>query len=424
MDKLFPGDIGKIDYMSPLGEQQVRMANLSVLGSHKVNGVSALHSQILKDDLFHDFFLATPDKFTNVTNGIAYRRWLCQSNPGLAALIDRCIGTSYRMDHHRLEDFSRFRDHSEVQAELEKIKRANKARMSDKINASCGIKTDPDSVFIVQAKRLHEYKRQLMNIMRIIDLYHQLRENPDLEMQPETYLFAAKTAPSYYIAKEIIQLICKVSQEIEADPRIREKLRVVFLENYSVSMAETLMPAVEISEQISLAGKEASGTGNMKMMINGAVTIGTMDGANVEIYEAVGPDNIFIFGQTEEQVRDNLEKGYCSKKLYNQNERLKQVVDSIGTGFAGKSFANLKSYLLQPSYSIADPYMCMLDFEDYCRAHDEMRAAYADRPRWNAMSIDNIAKAARFAADNSIRRYAEEIWNAKPFTSAEQQADK
>ena len=410
----FPGDTGKIDYMSILGGGQVHMANLAVIGSHKVNGVSELHSQILKDDLFHDHFMMDQDKFTNVTNGIAYRRWLCQANPKLAELIDDCIGSDYRLDAERLEDFSRFRSDSSVHERLEKIKRDNKIRLSNRIKRDAGVDVDPDSIFIVQAKRLHEYKRQLMNAMRIISRYLDLKENPGKEMRPETYIFAAKAAPSYYLAKDIIQLICKLGDEINSDPVISKKMKVIFLENYSVSLAEMLMPAAEISEQISLAGKEASGTGNMKMMINGAITIGTLDGANVEIRKAVGPDSIYIFGQTDEEVRETLSKGYSAQALYESDPVLKKVIDRIGEGFSGRAFHELKDYLIKPSYSIADPYMCMCDFEDYCRVHDRMQADYEDRTLWNTMSIDNIAKAARFAADRSIRDYARRIWNTKP----------
>ena len=410
----FPGDHGKVDYTAVLGGGQVRMANLSVIGSHKVNGVSALHSQILKDDLFHDYFLAQPDKFTNVTNGIAYRRWLCQANPELASLIDDCIGTDYRRDDRRLEDFFRYREDAAVCERLEQIKRDNKARFADKMKKKSGVEIDPDSIFIVQAKRLHEYKRQLMNALRIISRYQMLKDDPNIDMRPETYLFAAKAAPSYFLAKRVIELICKLGEEIDRDPVISSKLKVVFLENYSVSMAESLMPATEISEQISLAGKEASGTGNMKMMINGAVTIGTLDGANVEIREAVGPDSIFIFGKREHEVRQALQDGYNAYDVYANDPVLKRAVDSLQRGFAGKSFDVLNDYLLMPSYSIADPYMCLLDFEDYCRAHDDIQAAYEDRRRWNTMSIENIAKAARFAADRSIRDYADRIWNTAP----------
>ena len=413
MEEVFPGDEGKIDWMTPIAQGQVRMANLSVLGSQSVNGVSALHSEILKDDLFHDFYLATPEKFTNVTNGIAYRRWLCQSNPKLAGLIDSCIGPDYRKNADLLEKFADFADDPSVGEQVLSIKRENKVRMSNLIKKTTGIAPDPDSIFIVQAKRLHEYKRQLLNALRIISRYQKLKENPDLDMRPETYLFAAKTAPNYYLAKSIIQLICKIGEEIEKDPKIRSKMRVMFLENYSVTMAEHLMPATDISEQISLAGKEASGTGNMKMMINGAVTIGTMDGANVEMHEAVGGDNIFIFGQNAEEVQDNL-RSYDSRRLYETDPVIKAAVDALGTGFAGTDFNNLKQYLIQKTYSIADPYMCLADFNDYCRVHKEIQDAYEDRKRWAHMSIINTAKASRFAADRSIREYADNIWHTKP----------
>lgn len=414
MEIIFPGDEGKIDYMAPLGEKQVRMANLSVIGSHKVNGVSELHSEILKNTLFHDFYMAWPEKFTNVTNGIAYRRWLCQSNPELASLLDECIGSDYRKDAWKLQGFINFRDDAEVGKKLEKIKRDNKVKMSNKIKADTGIAPDPDSLFIVQAKRLHEYKRQLLNAMRIINRYQMLRENPDTSMRPETYLFAAKTAPNYFMAKYIIQMIYEIGREIEKDPKIASKLKVIFLENYSVSMAECLMPATDISEQISLAGKEASGTGNMKMMINGAVTIGTMDGANVEMYNAVGDDSIFIFGQDVTEVTDNLKNGYDAKALYDSDPRIKAAVDAMEKGFNGKTFENIKKYLLEPSYSIADPYMCLKDFDSYCKVHDDIQKAYEDKPRWDRMSATNIAMSARFAADRSIKDYAERIWFTKP----------
>ncbi|MBQ3924683.1 MAG: glycogen/starch/alpha-glucan phosphorylase, partial [Firmicutes bacterium] len=249
---------------------------------------------------------------------------------------------------------------------------------------------------------------------RIISRYQQLKRDPSSITRPETYLFAAKAAPSYFHAKTVIQLLSYISREIESDPQVSKMLKVVFLENYSVSMAEALMPAAEISEQISLAGKEASGTGNMKMMINGAITIGTEDGANVEIHEAVGDDSIFIFGQREDEVRNNLLAGYNARQYYDQNDRIREAVDALGAGFAGKSFADLRSYLLDGSYSIADPYMCLADFDDYCRAHDDMAEAYEDRTRWNTMSVDNIAKAARFSADRSIADYARDIWHTKP----------
>lgn len=414
MFKKFPGDKGKVDYMSIISDSYVRMANLSVIGSHKVNGVSALHSDILKNSLFRDFYMVTPEKFTNVTNGIAYRRWLCQSNPELSSLLDDCIGTDYRKNAEGLEGFLKFQDDETVLKELGRIKYDNKVKFSDFVHKAEGIMPDPDSVFIVQAKRLHEYKRQLLNALRIISRYLELLENPNKEMRPETYFFAAKTAPNYYIAKSIIQLIAKIGAEIEKNPKIAAKLRVIFLENYNVSMAEKLMPATEISEQISLAGKEASGTGNMKMMINGAVTIGTMDGANVEIFESVGKDNIFIFGQDTKTVNKNLSRGYKPSKRYAENPALRKAVDRLEVGFDGLSFAELRKYLLEGTYGIPDPYMCLEDFADYCRAHDDMSQSYEDTLAWNKMSLVNIAKSGRFSADRSILDYARDIWFTEP----------
>ena len=414
MNHVFPGDWGKINYMAPLDSQRVHMANLSVIGSHCVNGVSALHSEILKDDLFHDFYLWVPERFTNVTNGIAYRRWLCQSNPELSALLDETIGPDYRLQYKKLRDFTSYKDDAAVQKRVEEIKRKNKALFSDVVQKDTGISLDPDAIFIVQAKRMHEYKRQLLNALRIISRYQMLRENPNIDMRPEVYLFGAKAAPSYFLVKFVIQLICKLGEEINNDPVISKKLKVLFLENYRVSLAEKLMPATEVSEQISTAGKEASGTGNMKMMINGAVTIGTLDGANVEISESVGPENIFIFGQKADEVDQNLRAGYRSRTFYESNDILKAAVDALDRGFAGTSFSNLKSYLLDPTYSIADPYMCLADFGDYCRVHQELQDAYEDRKRWNSMSIVNIGEAARFAADRSIEDYARDIWHASP----------
>ena len=296
---------------------------------------------------------------------------------------------------------------------LEQIKRENKLRLVDRIK-SYGVEApDPDSIFIVQAKRMHEYKRQLMNALRIISRYIEIKNDPDSVERPETYFFAAKAAPTYYLAKFIIQLIWDLGKEIDRDPQVRDKLKVIFLENYSVSMAETLMPATDISEQISLAGKEASGTGNMKMMINGALTIGTLDGANVEMREAVGPDNIYIFGQTTPEVTQHLQEGYVARDIYNSDPLLKETIDMLGRGFNGKDFNNLKNYLLEPSYSIADPYMCLYDFADYRRVHRIAQEDYEDKKLWYSKSATNIAMAARFSADRSIRDYARDIWHTK-----------
>ena len=408
----FPGDWDKIDRMSVFSHGQVRMANLSVIGSHKVNGVSALHSEIIKESVFKDFYDVWPDKFTNVTNGIAHRRWLCQSNPELCSLLSDCIGDGFVMDAEKLSAFKKFENDESVLKRLNKIKKIKKEQFCAYAKATEGVSLDPDSLFDVQAKRLHEYKRQLMNAMHVIALYNDLRENPDLPVQPRTFVFGTKAAPGYYLAKEIIKLIWSLGKDIEKNPKIAEKLRVVFMENYSVSMAEKMMPAAEISEQISQAGKEASGTGNMKFMINGALTVGTLDGANVEMQEACGAENIFIFGLTAEEVEELWKKGYNATEYYSRNPRLERVIDSLNRGFNGTSFSNIASYLVKGS-PVADPYMCMADFGAYCDIHAKAEETYRDKMKWAKMSLNNIAAAGRFSADRSVREYAEKIWGLK-----------
>ncbi len=409
----FPGNWDKISRMAILGNGQVRMANLSVVGSHHTNGVSKLHSDILTKTVFRDYADMYPDRFTNVTNGIAHRKWLCYSNPRLASLLDECIGDGYRKDAFELEKLLKFENDDSVLKRLEEIKHANKVDFSNYISNRYGTAIDPDSIFDVQAKRLHEYKRQLLNALNIIALYTALLENPSLDVQPQTFIFGAKAAPGYYLAKDILRLICYIAADIEKNPVIREKIRVVFLENYNVTLAEHLMPAADVSEQISLAGKEASGTGNMKFMINGAVTIGTLDGANVEIAEQVGDDNIFIFGLRAHEVDELWKKGYASSGYYMRSPELKRAIDRLAVGFNGRSFTDIANYLLF-SHGVSDPYMCLADFEDYYSTHQSLVAAYGDRDRWNRMALNNIAKAGIFAADRSIRDYAENIWNTVP----------
>ena len=408
----FPGNWDRISKMSVIGYGQVRMANLSVIASHHVNGVSKLHSQILKDNTFKDFYRMYPEKFDNVTNGVAHRRWLCYSNPKLASLIDECIGTGYRHNPEELANFAKFADDSAVKERMRAIKHENKIRFADLLYRKTGKKIDTHSVFDVQIKRLHEYKRQLLNALNIIGLYLDLKENPDLDVQPQTFLFGAKAAPGYDMAKRIIKLICMIGKDIEQNPRIREKMNVVFLEDYNVSMAETLVPSAEISEQISMAGKEASGTGCMKLMINGALTIGTLDGANVEMLAAAGKENMFIFGLTADEVERLWLEGYRSTNYYTGNERLAKIVNFLSYGFAGESFADIATYLLG-GYGIADPYMCLADFESYRTTHEAMIQAYQDKDRWNRMSLLNVAAAGHFAADRSIEEYAQRFWNLK-----------
>ena len=410
--KFFPGNWNSISRMSVIGYGEVRMANLSVIASHSVNGVSKLHSDILKSATFKDFYKMYPYKFDNVTNGIAHRRWLCYSNPKLAELLDSCIGTGYRKNPEELSEFAKFADDKAVLAAVRDIKHQNKIAFSNLLMKKTGRAIDTHSVFDVQIKRLHEYKRQLLNALNIIGIYLDLKENPNLDIQPQTFIFGAKAAPGYHMAKQIIKLLCYISRDIEQNPAIREKLRVVFLEDYNVSLAESLIPSAEISEQISLAGKEASGTGCMKLMINGALTIGTLDGANVEMLAAAGDDNMFIFGLTSNEVDELWLRGYNSALYYANNDRLKRIVDYLNVGFAGESFSDIATYLLS-GYGISDPYMCLADFESYRQTHEKAIEAYRDRERWNRMSLMNIASAGHFAADRSIEEYANRIWNLK-----------
>lgn len=405
----FPGNWDKVGRMSIINHGQIRMANLSVVGSHKVNGVSALHSDILKTNTFKDFNDMYPGKFLNVTNGIAHRRWLCYSNPRLASLLDETIGNGYRTDASKLVGFLKYQDDESVLNRLAEIKHSNKVDFSNYMKRTAGVDIDPDSIYDVQVKRIHEYKRQLLNAIHIISVYCALKDNPDLDIKPVTYMFGGKAAPGYYMAKDIIRLICYISADIQKHPKIKEKLNVLFLENYNVSLAEKLIPTADVSEQISLAGKEASGTSNMKFMINGAVTIGTLDGANVEMCEEVGRDNIYIFGHTAEEVDELWKKGYASSYYYNRNESLKKAIDYLQTGFNGRSFSDIANYLLF-SYGIADPYMCLADFDFYQDAHKELVDAYGNKLEWNKKSLINIAKAGKFAADRSIEDYARDIW--------------
>ena len=409
---VFPGNWNRISNMAVIGYNQVRMANLSVIGSHTVNGVSALHSDILKETVFKDFYRMYPEKFTNVTNGVAHRRWLCYSNPGLAGLLDETIGSDYRKSPEKLADFRKFENDKSILTRLGEIKKDNKTAFSNYLFNKSGVKIDPNSLYDVQVKRLHEYKRQLLNALNIISIYNDLRENPNLDIRPQTFIFGAKAAPGYTMAKNIIKLICMLSKDIDSNPRIREKLKVVFLEDYNVSLAEALIPSAEISEQISLAGKEASGTGCMKMMINGALTIGTYDGANVEMVAETGNENMFIFGLTCNEVEQMWLSGYQSTMFYTGNERLRRAVDALGIGFAGESFRDISSYLLQ-GHGVADPYMCLADFESYRQAHEKALAVYKNPEEWNRMSLVNIAAAGKFASDRSIEEYAKNIWKLK-----------
>ena len=408
----YPGDWARSDRMSIFSHGQVKMANLAVIASHTVNGVSHLHSEIIKKSIFKDFAELWPNKFTNVTNGIAHRRWLCQSNPELSALLTDCIGDGFVMDASKLIEFKKYENDAEVLNKLNRIKDKKKKQFADYAFRHQGIIIDPNTVFDVQAKRMHEYKRQLLNTLYIISLYNDLKENQDMDVLPKTFIFGAKAAPGYYFAKQVIRLICELSEDIRKNPKINKKLNVVYMEDYNVSMAEKLMPSTEISEQISQAGKEASGTGNMKFMINGALTIGTLDGANVEMKEACGDENIFIFGLTASEVDDLWRKGYSSSDYYRNNEKLQKVVKALNEGFNGVKFDEIANYLLYGT-PVADPYMCLADFNSYYATHVKADEAYRNRKLWAKMSLNNIATAGVFSADRSIKEYAENIWHLK-----------
>lgn len=406
-------DVDKINRMSIVGGGAVRMANLSVIGSHKVNGVSALHSEILKKTVFSDFYGIEPQKFTNVTNGIDHRRWLLYSNPGLVSLLDECIGTEYKKNTEKISEFSKFRDDPAVLERLLQIKKENKDRMVKYAEAEKGVTLDADMLFDVHIKRMHEYKRQLLNVLRIISIYNALLEDPGLDITPQCFIFSAKAAPGYYHAKQLIKLINRLGNDIAKRPEMKGKLSVVFLENYCVSLAEKLIPSAEISEQISLAGKEASGTGNMKLMMNGAVTIGTLDGANIEMREQLGGKSFYVFGLETHEVDALWSSGYSSVSYYNSSDILQGVIKSLNRGFDGVSFEDFSQYLLYGK-GVPDPYMCIADFGSYLDVHDRMISDYADKKLWAQMSLDNIASSGFFSSDRSVREYADNIWGMKP----------
>ena len=405
-------DESKIYRMAPLNDGYVKMANLAVIGSHCVNGVSALHSEILKDDVFHDFYEEEPHKFTNVTNGIAHRRWLNQSNPKLAGLITDLIGSDYIYDADKLQGLAKYKDDAAVLKQLQEIKRSTKERLAAYLKKTQNEVVDPASLFDVQVKRLHEYKRQHMNALNILATYQWLRENPNAEFTPHTYFFGAKAAPGYYFAKQIIQFIAALAKMINSDPKVNKKLKVVFVENYSVTWAELLTPAAEISEQISLAGTEASGTSNMKFMINGAITLGTLDGANVEIHETVGDENIILFGMTASQVEELKRAGYQPTNQYQNDGLIHRAMDEMAS-MNGGQFRDIFNALLRE-----DRYMALADLRSYHDAQHRAMELYGDQTGWNRMSLLNIAGAGRFAADRAIREYAGNIWHASPVPPA------
>ena len=407
--KAFPGDQGKIDYMAIIGDNQVRTANICAYTCHAINGVSKLHSEIIKDSVFHDYFLYKPQAFKNVTNGIAYRRWLLCSNPGLTHLLEETIGDGFKTDASELKKLEKFVDDKTVQAAAAKVKRENKANFANYLQKATGQVIDPDSIFDCQVKRMHEYKRQHLNALNIAAEYLYLKNNPNAEFTPKTYIFGAKAAPGYYMAKQMIRMICKLGKLVDEDPAVRGKLRIVYLEDYCVSLSERLMPASEVSEQISLAGTEASGTGNMKFMLNGAITLGTLDGANVEIADAAGHENEIIFGMLTPEVNALKGMGYHPNAFINGDNTAMAVLDFLEKGWNGENFNEVTSNLRN-----SDPYMVMADFKDYRLAQHDLQELYRDKQKWNHMSLKNISNAGIFSADRSIMDYARDIWGATP----------
>ena len=408
----FYHDPAKTAKLAIIWDGGVRMANLCIAGSMAVNGVSALHSEILRKDLFKDACQMQPDKFKNVTNGIDHRRWVSQINPGLDSLIrDLTGGDGYLTHPMDLKKLEQYVNDTSVLSRLDDIKKANKQAFAAFAKKQQGVVLNTDAIFDVQVKRLHEYKRQLLNVLQIIYLYQRLQDDPDLSIPPQTFLFGAKAAPGYAVAKRIIHLINSLADQVNSDPLCRDRLQVVFLENYRVSLAEMLMPASEVSQQISTAGKEASGTGNMKFMINGALTVGTLDGANVEMHELLGDENMFLFGLKADEV-EHLRHTYDPQLLYQRDPVLRRAVDTLKTGFRdGVTYEDIWQRLLTDTDGPADQYMVLADFAAYCDAESRMRHTYEDRNRWNAMSLTNIARSGVFAADRAIAQYADTIWH-------------
>jgi len=412
--KVDEGAIGRMSLIEEGPVKQVRMANLAVVGSHSVNGVAALHTDLLKRELFKDFHELWPEKFNNKTNGVTPRRWLNQANPALAKSISEVIGPEWLTDATLLRRLEPLAEDSGFRRLFRSIKRDNKARLAEIVRAENGISLDLDSIFDVQVKRIHEYKRQLLNILRIASEYLRMKEDRSYDPAPRAYLFGGKAAPGYALAKWIIKLANSVGEVVNRDVDVKGRITVAFLKNYRVSLAERIFPASEVSEQISTAGKEASGTGNMKFAMNGALTIGTLDGANVEIREEVGAENFFLFGLTVEQVAALRKRGYDPWEYYRNDRRLKAVIDAVASGVFSPGEPALFRPVVESLLNGGDPYLVLADFAAYCAAQDEVDKAYRDPERWTRMAILNVARTGKFSSDRTIREYAEEIWRVRP----------
>lgn len=415
--KKYPKDMKKLGIMSIIEEgehKNVKMANLSIVGSHSVNGVAALHTEILKESCFKNFYNLWPEKFNNKTNGITQRRWLKLCNPELAKLITDTIGSEWVTDLYKLKDLENFVDDPNFRKKFTEIKLNNKKAFAKYILDHNGIEVNPDSMFDSQVKRIHEYKRQLLNILHVIALYNRIKDNPEKDFVPRTVIFAGKAAPGYYMAKLVIKLSNAIANVVNNDPDVKDRLKVVFVQNYSVSIAEKLIPAADLSEQISTAGMEASGTGNMKFALNGALTIGTLDGANVEIKEEVGDDNIFIFGLNTEEVQNLKYSGYNPREYYHKNGELRRVLDMIENGYFSPEQPELFHPIIKSLLDYGDQFMLLADFEAYLYKQDEVSKTFLDQEKWTTMSIYNVARVGKFSTDRTIKQYAEEIWDVKP----------
>jgi starch phosphorylase len=404
-------DHSKREKLEIIYDGQVRMANLCIVASHSVNGVAKLHTEILKNIELNDFFKIFPYKFNNKTNGITHRRWLLNCNKDLTSLITEAIGSEWKKDPVLLENILRYKDDTGFLDQLDIIKSKNKVKLAEYIMEHNNIKVNPNSIFDIQTKRLHEYKRQLLNVFHIMHLYNRLLDNPGIDITPRTFIFGAKAAPGYHIAKQIIKLINSLADVVNNDKRINDKIKVVFLENYNVSLAEKIIPAADLSEQISTASKEASGTGNMKFMMNGAITIGTVDGANVEIMEAVGNENIYIFGLNSKEVYEtHRNRSYNAYSYYAQDKRIKRIIDQLSNGFLSPNpdeFKSIRDSLL----NFNDEFLVLKDFDSYIRAQTKVGIDYMNRYKWLNKSIINIAKAGIFSSDYTVREYAMNIWD-------------
>ena len=412
----FPGDdamLSRLSLIDEHGERYVRMAHLACVGSHTINGVAALHSELLQRDVLRDFHALWPQKFDNVTNGVTPRRFIALSNPQLSSLLDDTLGAGWLTDLHRLKGLEAHADDPAFQARWREIKLENKRKLAVRVLRTTGIEVDPQSIFDVQVKRLHEYKRQHLAILHVVDLYRRLRDDPSMTIAPRTFLFGGKAAPGYWAAKLIIKLINAVAEVVNVDPAVRGLLKVVFLPNFNVSAGHDVYPAADVSEQISTAGKEASGTGNMKFTMNGALTVGTLDGANIEIRDAVGADNFFLFGLPVEQVQALYASGYRPADWIAQDEGLRATLDLIGSGHFSRGDRDLFRPLLDGLIH-HDPYLVLADFADYGRCQQQVDAAYQQVAHWTRMSILNTARSGMFSSDRSIREYAERIWRVAP----------